>query len=123
MKSAGLEATEAQCADGRTAPRVSVRDIENNIEAVYHLNAAEAVEYLKVDVVRPLRVLHVCLIVLRNGFTLVGKAAPASEANYDENLGRTLAYEDAVRQAWPLMGYALRERLMKEKAEAEHGGD
>ena len=31
----------------------------------------------------------------------------------EAELGRELAYEDAVRQMWPLMGYALRERLAR----------
>jgi len=49
--------------------------------------------------------------VTRNGFTLIGKSAPASPDNFDPVLGRKLAYEDAVRQLWPLMGYALRDKL------------
>ncbi len=58
-----------------------------------------------------LDVLTICLLVTRNGFTLIGKSAPASPDNFDAELGRKPAYEDAVRQLWPLMGYALRERL------------
>lgn len=58
-----------------------------------------------------LRLLSICLLVMRNGFTIVGKSAPASAANFDPELGRKFAYEDAVRQLWPLMGYALRDRL------------
>ncbi len=30
--------------------------------------------------------------------------------------GRTFAKEDAIRQLWPLMGFALRERLHRESA-------
>jgi len=41
----------------------------------------------------------------------VGKSAPASADNFNADLGRKLAYEDAIRQLWPLMGFALRERL------------
>lgn len=60
-----------------------------------------------------LGVLTICLIVTRNGFTIIGKSAPASTDNFDADLGRKLAYEDAVRQLWPLMGYALREKLVQ----------
>ncbi len=48
---------------------------------------------------------------MQNGFTIIGKSAPASPENYDADLGKRLAYEDAVRQAWPLEGYALRSVL------------
>jgi hypothetical protein len=61
-----------------------------------------------------LRILSICILVMKNGFTLIGKAAPASPANFDRALGIKLAFEDAVRQAWPLMGYSLRDRLVAE---------
>lgn len=59
--------------------------------------------------------LTICVLVLRNGFTIVGKSACASPENFDAELGRKIAREDARRQIWPLAGYALRERLMAEK--------
>jgi hypothetical protein len=48
---------------------------------------------------------------MKNGFTLVGKSAPASPENFDREKGQRFAYEDAIKQLWPLEGYALRERL------------
>lgn len=53
----------------------------------------------------------VCVLVMRNGFIVIGKSAPADPANYDEALGRKFAREDAIRQLWPLEGYALREKI------------
>lgn len=114
MKSESLMATEAECALGRTAPRVSLTDIEKNIYMVGYArgsnimfpgDTAEEVAY------EATKSLTVCIMVLRNGFTIIGKSAPASPANFDAELGRKLAYEDAVRQVWPLMGYALRQSL------------
>jgi hypothetical protein len=58
-----------------------------------------------------LRVLSICIVVMKNGYTIIGKSAPASPENFDPELGRQFAYEDAVRQVWPLMRHALRERL------------
>lgn len=55
--------------------------------------------------------LTICVIVLKNGFSLVGKSAPADAGNFDPEIGRKFAREDAIRQMWPLEGYALRERL------------
>lgn len=120
METEGLKATEAECAEGRTAPRVSLADIEANIIRTIYLTGEEAALIFDQYTARSgpldpeiesLRVLTICLVVTRNGFTLIGKSAPASAENFDAELGRKLAYEDAVRQLWPLMGYALRERL------------
>lgn len=44
---------------------------------------------------------------------VIGKAAPASPENFSAEPGRKFAYEDAIRRLWPLMGYALKERLTK----------
>lgn len=110
---AGLIATEKECAEGRTAPRVSLEDIEANIAARYDFTADKAVGD-GAPIVPALALLSLCILVLSNGFTVVGKSAPASKANFDPVLGRKLAYEDAVRQIWPLMGYDLRERLWRQ---------
>lgn len=118
--SEALRATEAECAEGRFAPRVSLDDIENNIHYVgYSLGSrilfpgvsAEGFAYDSTDT------LTVCIVVLKNGFSVIGKSAPASRENFDAELGRKLAYEDAVRQIWPLMGYALKQRKFEERAE------
>lgn len=52
-----------------------------------------------------------CIIWTRCGFVLVGSSATADLANFDRAKGRHFAEEDAIRQLWPLMGYALKERL------------
>ncbi len=116
-----LEATEAECAAGRTAPRVSLSDIKDAIASVYFVNGWDAAQAGKaepgLDGLRfgfphnPLKPLTICLVVMKNGFTVIGKSAPASPDNFDADLGKKLAYEDAVRQIWPLMGFSLRDRL------------
>lgn len=111
MESQSLKAAEAECAEGRTAPRVSLDDIVQNIAGYNYFTAGEACAALGQPSMGSLDLLTICLLTTNNGFVLVGKSAPASAANFDAELGRKLAYEDAVRQLWPLMGYALRERL------------
>lgn len=106
--SESLEATERECAAGRTAPRVALDDIINAIASVHYRSAADA---MGVATHAQLRLLTLCVMVMKNGFTIVGKSAPASAENYEYKLGCKLAYEDAVRQAWPLMGFTLRDRL------------
>ena len=107
----GLKETEAECAEGRTAPRVSLADIEGAIAAEYRFTASDAIRALGMPDVPDLDLLSICILKMANGFMVIGKSAPVSAANFDADLGRKLAYEDAVRQLWPLMGYALRDRL------------
>lgn len=52
-----------------------------------------------------------CVLVLRNGFTVTGESACASPENFDAELGRKIARQNAVSKMWPLMGYALKESL------------
>lgn len=105
-----LQATEQKCAAAAIAPRVALADIEARIAARYDFTADTAI-HPDSPQMPELRLLSICLLVMRNGFMIIGKSAPASAANFNADLGRKLAYEDAVRQAWPLEGYALRDRL------------
>lgn len=73
-------------------------------EVLAHVMGPTAVE-------RPLGLLTFCVLVLRNGFTVTGTSACASPENFDAEIGRKVARQDAVRQVWPLMGYQLRENL------------
>lgn len=113
-----LKVTDEASAAVAVAPRVSLVDIEAAIDAEYNINASAAVTALGVPAVPSLALLSICLIVLKNGFTIIGKSAPASPENFNAELGRKFAREDAVRQIWPLMGFALRDRLSRENPNA-----
>lgn len=63
------------------------------------------------EVAPPLSQLTFCVLVLRNGFTVTGESACASPENFDAEIGRKIARANAVQKMWPLMGYALREKL------------
>lgn len=116
-----LETTEKVAAKGALAPRVSLASMEEKVLARVFLTGAEAMGAasfsINADITNPLNIeaqlkpLTICLLVMRNGFTIIGKSAPASPANFDAEKGRQFAYEDAIRQLWPLEGYALREAL------------
>jgi hypothetical protein len=47
----------------------------------------------------------VCMVLMKNGFMLLGKSAPLSPENFDQGKGRIFAYEDALRQTWPLFAF------------------
>lgn len=108
-----LETTEKKCAANAVAPRVSLQDIENNISYQLTFNLDKAAEAMGVPTVESFKLMTVCALVMKNGFVFIGKSAPASAENFNAELGAKLAYEDAVRQIWPMMGYALREQLAK----------
>lgn len=107
-----LRVTDEQSAAIAVAPRVQLKDIEAAIDARYDVTADKAVGY---DVPKhdALKLLSMCILVMKNGFTVIGKSAPASAENFNAELGRKFAYEDAVRQLWPLMGFALRDQLAR----------
>lgn len=55
--------------------------------------------------------LTVCVITMDNGFHVLGKAAPADPRNFDPEIGKRYAYEDAFKQLWQFEGYLLKEML------------
>ncbi len=67
---------------------------------------------VKASSVVPMTCLTLCVLVLKNGFTIVGKSACASPENFNHEVGERVAREDAVRQIWALEGYQLRTSLM-----------
>jgi hypothetical protein len=121
-------------AKGLTAPRITPTDVEANIigEAYFtgEQGRAAAVApdgstpergyFSRPGQHSPLSLLTFCVLVLKNGFTVTGTSACASPENFDAEIGRKVARQDAVRQVWPLMGYQLREQLyqMQQPAQA-----
>ena len=59
----------------------------------------------------PLHLLTFCVLVLRNGFTVTGESACASPENFNAEIGRKIARENAVGKVWPLLGFLLKEKL------------
>lgn len=108
---------------GLTAPRVTIDDIEANIASEHYFTADNGIvgerwRYAEdsddVDdnnIPQPLCLLTFCVLVLRNGFTVTGESACASPENFDAEIGCKIARQHAVDKMWPLLGYALKERL------------
>lgn len=53
----------------------------------------------------------IALLTLENGYTVSGESACASSQNFDEEIGKKIARENARNKIWGLEGYLLREKL------------
>jgi hypothetical protein len=85
-------------AKGLTAPRLTPESIDAAIKSVdYHVFGGT--------------VLTVCCLTLQNGFTVTGESACASPENFNAEIGKEIAHQNAREKIWALEGYLLRERL------------
>ncbi len=83
---------------GLNAPRLTPAHIDSVITGEdYH--------------VFPGTTLTVCCLKLKNGFTVVGESAAASPQNFDQEIGRKIARDNARNKIWALEGYLLRSKL------------
>lgn len=99
---------------GKTAPRITPATIEAEIAAEYYFTAADGVDGGCVAGYKypgPLDLLTFCVLVLRNGYTVTGESACASPENFDAEIGRNIARQNAVAKIWPLLGYQLKTAL------------
>ena len=106
---------------GKTAARVTPADIEANIASTFYFTAAQGAEKAARDngsyaagtpaEGKALSLLTFCVLVLKNGFTVTGESACVSPENFDAEIGRNIARQNAVNKIWPLMGYELRTKL------------
>ena len=108
-------------AKGKTAARVTPADIEANIASEHYFVASDAIQHDNAVnhaakdiggwVLGGTQLLTFCVLQLRNGFTVTGESACASPENFDAEVGRKIARQNAVSRIWPLMGYELRTKL------------
>ena len=112
--------TAIVAAGANVAPRVTPADLEAAIASEWYINAADGVPedefHPPVPSNHPLRLLTFCVLVLKNGFTVTGESACASPANFNAEIGRRVARENAIAKVWPLLGYALKDKLAQERA-------
>jgi hypothetical protein len=109
-----LEDAEKHYAEGATAPRITLDYIKSQIASAHYIRGlrivqgAERSDWIDKELPDSVRNLTICLLILKSGWTVIGHAAPISAGNFDEAKGREIAYENAVRQLWPLFGFAAK---------------
>ena len=83
---------------GLTAPRLTPAHIDSTINKIhYHIV--------------PGTTTTICSLVLFNGFVVNGESASASPENFNEKIGREIAYNNAREKIWQLEGYLLKQKL------------
>jgi hypothetical protein len=119
----------------KSAPRrIKPEDIEAHVASEYYFTAAQGVVGVHAEVAagdaeageqRPVQMLEInpqlrlvtfCVLVLRNGYTLVGSSACADEVGFDAEIGKQIARDDAIRKAWPIFGFLLVNQMALENA-------
>lgn len=90
-----LEAIDRASEEVRTGFRITLDDLLARVAQVEYITREH---------------LTIAVILLDNGYYLVGKSAPVDRANYNPEYGRQLAHDDALRQAWPLLAFAHLEK-------------
>lgn len=114
-------------AKGKTAPRITPADIQAAIAQTHYFTAADGVRGAAIadgvddGSTPPLQLLTFCVLVLRNGFTVTGESACASPENFDAEIGRKIARQNAEQKIWMLEGYLLKQSLHNEQQ--EHPGE
>jgi len=118
--------TEAELASAAVAPRVTDDAAEQNIASEHYFTAADGVigeansrSELVESYPSSLGLLTICVLVLKNGFTIVGQSACASPLNFNKEFGQRLARTDAKGKIWAFMGYELRSKLQREATEPQ----
>jgi hypothetical protein len=99
--------------------RVTEADVLANIKAEYSFTLGAALDALGVPVVDDVRCMTVCVLVMKNGFSVQGVSACADPKGFNAEVGREIAKRNAVSVAWGHMGYELRSKLHEYETKAE----
>ena len=77
------------------AQKLTLDDIQSKIESATYLN--------------PVGTLTIAILTLTNGYTVTGESACVNPADFDADLGKKIAYENAEKKVWMLEGYLRKE--------------
>ena len=89
-------------------PLVTPNMIDVEIENEYYRNLGSAIKAPD----GPAGNVTLCVLILRNGFVIIGKSACVHRENFNEEVGQRLAREDALRQIGPFMGWRLADQRL-----------
>ena len=55
----------------------------------------------------------ICLLTLKNGYTVNGSSACVSPENFNKEIGEDVSFKNARNEIWPLEGYLLKQKLFE----------
>lgn len=107
--------------------KVSIADLEDFIVSEHYFTAKDGANEgrdnttkenkpKELDVFKQLGLLTFCVLVLKNGFSVVGKSACVDARNFKAEEGKMIARSNALNEMWPLMGFALANDRMVDAA-------
>lgn len=97
-----LEIEQEIQSKGLNAPRLSPTDIDDVIVGEDYY-------------VFPNTTFTVCLLTLLNGFKVSGESSAISLENFDVEIGRKIAKDNARDKLWMLEGYLLKQKIFESK--------
>jgi hypothetical protein len=102
MSNADEQAIEEELqTKGLTATRLTPEDIDTVIvKEQYHVFEGTA--------------MTICVLHLRNGYMVTGTSAAVSPENFDAEVGRKIARNNARNKVWGLEGYLLKQKLWEQ---------
>lgn len=112
-----LEQDEAEAAAIAVAPRVALADVEAEVQYTAFARGTDLLETengVPQEIIDALGCLTICVLITHSGFTVNGTSACVSPENYDEDLGRRIAREEAIDKLWGFEGYVLRKSLAQQ---------
>lgn len=93
------------------APRLTPQRIDDTITAEYAFRVSDALDALGMPHDPRASAMTIAILVLKNGFIVTGESAAASPENFDAEIGKKIARDNARNKIWPLEGYLLRDKL------------
>ena len=90
--------------------RVDMKQIIDSIKSVDYFILGHALG-LHHDISDSRNRVTMCVVKMKNGFTVIGKSACVDPARFDIKTGEEYAYKDAIRQVWEPMGYSLMDKI------------
>jgi hypothetical protein len=88
---------------GLNTPKLNQQHIDNTIASEYYHTV-------------PNTTLTFCVLTLQNGWTVSGESAGPSLSNFDAEIGRKEAKENAIEKVCILEGYFLKQKLYESEA-------
>jgi hypothetical protein len=112
--------------------KITVKDVEDNIQDKVFFSGADGYngQHFRTTIGFPntpkrLELVTFCVLVLRSGFIVTGQSMCANAENYDWEIGRDTAYENAIGKVVDVMLYAAMAqpkdtRAVAQKSLAKH---